>query len=127
MTLQLFTGKPPFHRLSNEAQVVLALHKQQRPAKPSFETADEAAALGFSDAVWEVMQRCWVCEPDARPSASELMPILTPHPEVTEDELMSSGVATSRRGGQPVEREREWIGTRGARAFTVTGGGHKLI
>jgi len=72
--LELFSNKPPFCEKSNEAQVVLALNINERPPKPSAATTE----IGFCESLWTVMENSWNNIPELRPSADELLPLLTP-------------------------------------------------
>lgn len=66
---QIFTLKPPFPDIGTGCQVVLSVNKGERPSRPS----DGAAERGLTDALWQLMQRCWEESPDDRPTAGEVL------------------------------------------------------
>ena len=47
--------------------MVIAVQKGDRPRKP-----DNAESLGFSDALWRLVRKCWSESPSARPTAQQL-------------------------------------------------------
>ncbi|KIY67253.1 kinase-like protein [Cylindrobasidium torrendii FP15055 ss-10] len=63
--VEIYSGKRPFD-LKTDAQVVMAIHNDERPARPSVET-------GMSDALWSLIDSCFDPDPSARPSASRLL------------------------------------------------------
>ena len=42
------------------------------PAKP-----EDAASLGFTSGLWEIVQQCWLAERNARPKLSAVLSCLT--------------------------------------------------
>ena len=60
----MLTGTPPFGgRGKIELACKVAL-EDERPGRPR-----DSEKLGFTNEVWEVLQKCWEREPSARPSA----------------------------------------------------------
>jgi len=64
VTIEAFTGKPPFHgiALATVAVGVLAGKRPPRPTHPD-----------FTDKLWEITKRCWNQEPRDRPDISEVV------------------------------------------------------
>jgi len=62
--LELLTKKPPFANLKRDESVVpYVLIKKKMPPRPE----DPAVALWLTDELWELMQGCWVPQPEIRP------------------------------------------------------------
>ncbi|KAJ7663064.1 kinase-like domain-containing protein [Mycena polygramma] len=87
--LELYTGRPPFHGLSDGA-VIHQVIAGERPAQP---TGDRA----MSDVLWEHINQYWTQDPAARPpteilvkNTNDLMTVMTQHqshtPDTTEHE-----------------------------------------
>ncbi|KAG8219152.1 kinase-like domain-containing protein [Butyriboletus roseoflavus] len=68
MRWQVLTGKVPYHYYKNDAQVLVALSRGLRPARP-----DESP---IHDVHWEFMQRCWSSK-NIRPSVEEVVDFLS--------------------------------------------------
>lgn len=68
--VQVLTGELPFHG-SYQSQVVWLVMKGQRPQKPP-----NAPAIGFSDSLWDFVQRCWDGERTRRPTVAEVVDCL---------------------------------------------------
>ncbi|KAJ7743325.1 kinase-like protein [Mycena metata] len=65
VTLEILSGRIPYHYLRQDAQVVIELHKGNKPRRP---------AVSFvTDAQWAFIQRCWASNPLQRPDAAEVM------------------------------------------------------
>ncbi|KAJ7743310.1 kinase-like protein [Mycena metata] len=65
VTLEILSGRIPYHYLRQDAQVVIELHKGNKPRRP---------AVSFvTDAQWAFIQRCWASDPLQRPDAAEVM------------------------------------------------------
>ncbi|KAF8437649.1 kinase-like domain-containing protein [Boletus edulis BED1] len=72
--LQVFTGKVPYHYYKNDAQVLVALSRGLRPARPDEPSID--------DIHWEFMQKCWASQSkwsskNFRPSIEEVVDFLS--------------------------------------------------
>ncbi|KAK7027406.1 hypothetical protein VNI00_015242 [Paramarasmius palmivorus] len=63
---QITTGLIPFHHLSNEGMVFLAVLRGKRPLRPGLGTL-------HSDALWTLMNDCWNSDPMARPTAEDIL------------------------------------------------------
>ena len=64
---QVLTGQWPFYP-KREAEVVLAVVSGERPPKP--ENAEE---IGMTEAVWDLMEKCWREDRTKRPDASQVL------------------------------------------------------
>ena len=58
----MLTGTPPFGKDGMTELVCKVVLEDQRPSKPR-----DSEKLGFTDDVWETLQRCWEKKPSARP------------------------------------------------------------
>ena len=59
----MLTGTPPFARMGKMELACKIVLEDERPPRPR-----DSEKLGFSDKVWDSLQRCWEKEPSARPS-----------------------------------------------------------
>lgn len=59
----MLTGTAPFARKGKTELACKVVLEDHRPPRPR-----DSDKLGFSDEVWEVLQRCWEKKPSARPS-----------------------------------------------------------
>ena len=59
---QVLCGTVPFPGL-NMVTVAIEVLRGTRPIKP-----DDAASLGFTDGLWEIVERCWSADSNARPT-----------------------------------------------------------
>ena len=64
---QVLTGLKPFHRMHGVTFISPVL-RGKRPEKPP-----HAETLGFSDALWGLVQSCWSATSTDRPTARELL------------------------------------------------------
>jgi serine/threonine protein kinase len=62
VTLQVLSGKLPYHDLRRDAEVLIELHHGIHPPRPP-ELADEH---------WELISQCWAKHPSARPNIKEV-------------------------------------------------------
>ena len=69
---QVLTGLRPFHHLHGYTPVV-AILRDERPEKPL-----NAQSLGFSAALWGLVQLCWSETDSARPTARQLLDCISP-------------------------------------------------
>ena len=95
--LQVLTGETPFRGIRQSA---LGYHvlRGKRPDKP-----ENAMAIGFSDSLWDFIQRCWDGMAELRPGIGEVVAhleeavrnwdgLMPPHTRVTaRDEIGASG------------------------------------
>ncbi|THV01710.1 hypothetical protein K435DRAFT_775967 [Dendrothele bispora CBS 962.96] len=65
VTLEILSGRIPYHYVRNDAQVIIELHKGNKPRRP--------AALFVTDMQWAFIQKCWHDVPDQRPTAMEVL------------------------------------------------------
>lgn len=68
---QLFTGRVPFDHIPSEYKILMDVLNNHRPPRP-----EDAGEIGFCITLWEIMQRCWIPEPDRRPSCPEVLEAL---------------------------------------------------
>ena len=59
----MLTGTPPFAGRGKTELACKVVLEGERPQRPR-----ASEKLGFTDNVWEVLQRCWKKEPSVRPS-----------------------------------------------------------
>ena len=69
-TEQVLCKALPFHSL-NPARVALEVMNGKRPAKP-----EDAASLGFTPELWEMIERCWLADMNARPTLGAVLSCL---------------------------------------------------
>ena len=67
---QVLTGETPFHRL-RQTQLMYYAVEGRRPDKP-----DNASAIGLSDSLWSLVQRCWNMNAESRPNVGEVVTCL---------------------------------------------------
>jgi hypothetical protein len=65
--VQVLTGEVPFRGLRG-AEVMFSILGGGRPEKPV-----NASAIGFSDPVWDLAQRCWDGDMNIRPKVAEVV------------------------------------------------------
>jgi hypothetical protein len=65
----------PFSELRRDYMVMAAILKGTRPPRPL--TAEAAESL--HDPIWNVMQRCWVADPQIRASLREVADLIGPY------------------------------------------------
>jgi len=65
VTLEILSGRVPYHYLRSDAQVVIELHKGNKPRRP--------AQSFVTDTQWAFIQHCWAADPDTRPDSGEVV------------------------------------------------------
>ncbi|KAI0050015.1 ras GEF, partial [Auriscalpium vulgare] len=65
--IEVFTGAPPYAKFARDMAVAVRIASGDLPERP-----DPAIAHGLSDAMWELMLRCWQRMPEARPTMPEI-------------------------------------------------------
>ena len=68
LSIEIFTDNVPFSHISNEAFIPLAIRDGPLPTRPD----DSTTTRGLSDAMWSLMNQCWLRDPESRPSMSEI-------------------------------------------------------
>ncbi|KAK1220179.1 hypothetical protein PQX77_017082 [Marasmius sp. AFHP31] len=63
--LELLTLEPPFAG-QTEAGVILAVVSRSRPKRPN-------DSEWCTDKLWDLVERCWACEPHTRPKADDIL------------------------------------------------------
>ncbi|EMD31499.1 hypothetical protein CERSUDRAFT_145024 [Gelatoporia subvermispora B] len=77
---EAFTGRVPFPSIQRDAAVMHKVIGGGRPTRP-FQATD----LGLSDAVWDIVERCWQGDRGARPIISQVRDQLEQVVDVVED------------------------------------------
>jgi hypothetical protein len=65
----------PFSELRRDYMVMAAILKGTRPTRPMTPEAAES----LHDPIWDVMQRCWIAEPQSRASLHEIAEVIGPY------------------------------------------------
>ena len=70
--MQVFTGLRPFNDFSIR-KIVQGVPEGARPQKP--ENPEDAAytRYGLTEDIWKVIEQCWQGDPQARPTAKDLL------------------------------------------------------
>ena len=68
---QVLCERAPFRDLTNPSMVVVEVSNGMRPEKP-----EDAASFGFTDGLWEIVERCWSVDTDVRPRLEDVIPCL---------------------------------------------------
>ena len=108
---QVLTGLRPFHRLHGYTPVPAVL-RGERPEKPL-----DAESLGFSHALWGLVQLCWSESSSTRPTARLLLDQLAsasltwvPAPEYPASWADASGTTDSDSSDSLVASLESWTG-----------------
>jgi hypothetical protein len=64
VTLEILSGRMPYFYIKTDAQVVIEIHKGNKPRRP--------AQSFVTDAQWAFIQHCWAADPDERPDCAEV-------------------------------------------------------
>ncbi|KAJ6476375.1 TKL/TKL-ccin protein kinase [Mycena sanguinolenta] len=64
VTLEILSGRMPYFYIKTDAQVVIEIHKGNKPRRP--------AQSFVTDAQWAFIQRCWAANPEERPDSGEV-------------------------------------------------------
>src|SRR6266436_1000235 len=67
---QIFSGKLPFHEISNEYRVIFEVVNGKRPTCPS---DNRSIARGLEDTIWKLVESCWAQQPMERPIAGQIV------------------------------------------------------
>ena len=66
LAVEVFTGKAPFWDMNGP--FIIHIARGERPVKPQ-----AAEQLGLTAELWELIQRCWSADPNARPSIDDVV------------------------------------------------------
>ena len=69
---QVLCGAIPFFNLLSPYDVMREIMRGRRPAKP-----ENATSLGFTGGLWEIVERCWSADTDARPTLQAVLSCLS--------------------------------------------------
>ncbi|GAB1527421.1 hypothetical protein RhiTH_010596 [Rhizoctonia solani] len=75
--LEVITGSPPFHYISKDPAVSVAVCMGEKPRRPEAHIPQEGP---YGDKLWDLLQRCWETKLQDRPSAQEAFDILSSLP-----------------------------------------------
>ncbi|KAI5117272.1 hypothetical protein M0805_001002 [Coniferiporia weirii] len=67
--LQILTTKDPFEEIRSPVQLLEALERGERPARPEHRLIHH----GLDDRLWELITRCWSQDPNARPPMEDVL------------------------------------------------------
>jgi len=67
---ELFSGKLPFYDIQKDFRVMGIVTKGNRPLQPS---DDRSRIRGLNDEIWNIIETCWVQEPDRRLSTGQIV------------------------------------------------------
>ena len=65
---QVLCGEVPYWEITNEAGVMLAITRGDRPQKP-----EAMENLGFTNQLWELVEQCWSADTSARPDVRTIL------------------------------------------------------
>jgi hypothetical protein len=71
MLAQVFVLEMPFYHIRDNVALALRVLKGERPTKPI-----GCENIGFTDDLWDMMQRGWSAKPESRPSLSAFVEML---------------------------------------------------
>ncbi|CUA71534.1 hypothetical protein RSOLAG22IIIB_04653 [Rhizoctonia solani] len=83
LSLELMTGSIPWSEVQQDSAVILKVAARgQRPSRPTCQTKKcrshrKCKCLVGKDALWALIQQCWLDDPDQRPTVSQLCGVLT--------------------------------------------------
>ena len=69
---QVLCGSIPFNNIAWWYDVMQEIMRGERPAKP-----ENATSLGFTGGLWEIVERCWSADTDARPTLEAVLSCLS--------------------------------------------------
>ena len=70
-TRQVSCGAIPFYDIWWRDNVIIEVMKGGCPAKP-----EDVATLGFTSGLWEIVERCWLANTDARQTLEAVLACL---------------------------------------------------
>ncbi|KAH7904140.1 hypothetical protein BJ138DRAFT_1167071 [Hygrophoropsis aurantiaca] len=76
--LELLTHEQPWATVRNTPQVVIRISQNRRPTRPAGSVGEAALERGLDDHIWNLIQACWVTEPEKRLTIAEVKQALTP-------------------------------------------------
>ena len=69
---QVLCGAIPFFDLLSPLVVMQEIKRRGRPAKP-----ENATSVGFTGGLWEIIERCWSADTNARPTLQAVLSCLS--------------------------------------------------
>jgi hypothetical protein len=79
----MFSGTYPFHDITNDFKVMLAIQQGKRPAPPSHHLS---RVRGWSDGILHLIEACWAEKPSERLSVGHIVEKLCALPDRPVDE-----------------------------------------
>lgn len=71
---QIYSGVIPFHEITNDFRVILAVTRGDRPSRPPVELRKIRGNLDSE--IWEVIKKCLMQSPRQRPTANQIIIVL---------------------------------------------------
>ncbi|KAK7037704.1 hypothetical protein VNI00_010930 [Paramarasmius palmivorus] len=62
---EVVTGLPPFHNITRDIAIVMAVLRGKRPSRPE--------SIDVPDRLWALLENCWDAEPTARPTVDGIL------------------------------------------------------
>ena len=69
---QVLCGAIPFYDIVVWFHVMAKIMRGGRPVKP-----ENSTSLGFTSGLWEIVERCWSADADARPTLEAVLSCLS--------------------------------------------------
>jgi serine/threonine protein kinase len=80
---QIFSGRLPFHEITNDYRMMVAVREGKRPSRPS---DSRCRIRGLDNEIWTIVQACWAQDPNCRPTAHQIVQQLRSSPTRVVDE-----------------------------------------
>lgn len=68
LCIEIFTDNLPFSHIQNETFVPIVIRDGLLPTRPE----DNDSTKGLTEAMWDLMNRCWRRDPESRPMMPEI-------------------------------------------------------
>jgi son of sevenless-like protein len=68
LCIEIFTDNLPFSHIQNETFVPIVIRDGSLPTRPE----DNTTTKGLTEAMWDLMNRCWQRDPESRPKMPEI-------------------------------------------------------
>ncbi|KAF9450092.1 kinase-like protein [Macrolepiota fuliginosa MF-IS2] len=92
---EIFVDAVPFHEITHDLSVILAIVKGKKPSKPS-DNSKPFTSWGLTDNIWNLMEQCWDSNPQHRPTAGNASQQLPHPPAYSRKKAQENEEATSR-------------------------------
>ncbi|SJL08804.1 uncharacterized protein ARMOST_12174 [Armillaria ostoyae] len=84
--VEVFTGKPPFSDIKNEAAVIHAVMNGSRPPRPSHL---------LQDGLWSFVTTCLITSPSQRPDAEQILEVLASQIKLCQEMIEDGNITTA--------------------------------